>query len=54
MYVAVDHVAACYRGVWPMSKIGEDTSGSCVRGTLPETGPCNYSAKALSLVIYFR
>ncbi len=33
--VVADHVSARYRGVWPVTKTGEDTSGSRVRGTLP-------------------
>ncbi len=43
-------VPARYRGVWPMSDIGEDTFGYCVRDTLSTVVRPLYndSARALS------
>ena len=32
--ITAGEVPALYRGVWPVSDIGEDTFGYCVHGTL--------------------
>ncbi len=52
--IAAGEVPARYRGVWPVSDIGEDTFGYCVHSTLSTVvRPLrNDSARALNCVFY--